>query len=319
MPAVALVSLLFAGAAIGGSPASATTVAYVKGKEVWVSTLDGKKKKRISTGQGDWRQVTAADNGRILGVRLQKNKISQLSRIQLWSGTGRVLSQGPLPYKLRPWSLYAAPVGLDLTSDGRLLAFGFSGYTGVVPNASFFDGYHVVNSDNRILNVELELNGDRPSMYGRQAVVANGSIISVQRRSSAPFGSDFDAIADTAGTGLNLTRADISANGRMLAFDLAAGPAGNDRIGLVSISGVTPPVTIGARVDCFLPAVGDAGDVSLSQDGSRIAWRDRQGVKVAGVPKGLGDPCRFSSRPVLIAKNASYPSIGGARFRDLAR
>jgi hypothetical protein len=212
------------------------------------------------------------------------------------------------------------PGRLDLTSDGRLLAFGFSGYTGVVPDASFFDGYHVGTSDIKILNVELELNGEWPSMYRRQAVVANGSTISIQQRASAPFGSDYDPIVETAGTGLNLNRSDISANGRLLAFEFGAtSPAGDDRIGLVSISGVTPPVTVGARVDCFLPTVGDAGDVSLSQDRSRIAWKDRQGVKVAGVPKGLGDPCRLSSRPVLIAKNASSPSIGGARFRDPVR
>jgi hypothetical protein len=311
--------MLFLGATVAASPASATTIAYVKGKEVWVSTLDGKKKKRISTGQGDWRQVSAADGGRILGLRLQAGKISQLSRIQLWSRSGKVLSRGPLPYKFRSWSLYAAPIGMDLTADGRLLAFGFSGYTGVVPNASFFDGYHVISAENKLVNVDFELNGEWPSMYGRQAVVADGSTIAVQRRAIAPFGSEYDPIIETAGTGLNLNRSDISANGRLLAFELRADPAADDRIGLVSISGVTPPVTVGARVDCFLPTVGDASDVTLSQDGSRIAWADRQGVKVAGVPKSLGSPCRFSSRPVLIARNADSPSIGGARFRDFVR
>jgi hypothetical protein len=317
--AVALVLTILLVSLAAAPRAGATTLTYVKGKEVWVSTLDGKKKKRLSSGQGDWRQVAAADNGRILGLRLQAGKISQLSRIQLWSRSGRVLSRGPLPYKFRSWSLYAAPIGMDLSADGRLLAFGFSGYTGVVPNASFFDGYHVVSALNKLVNVDFELNGEWPSMYGRQAVVADGSTIVVQRRATAPFGSDYDPIIETAGTGLNLNRSDVSANGRLLAFELRADLASVDRIGLVSISGVTPPVTVGARVDCFLPAVGDARDVTLSQDGSRIAWADRQGVKVAGVPKTLGSPCRFSSRPKLIARNATSPSIGAASFRDLAR
>lgn len=299
--------------------ADASTVAYIKGNEVWVSTLDGKKKKRISAGQGDWRQVVASDNGRILGIRLRAGKISQLSKMQLWNQRGKVISQGPLPYTNRPWSSYAAPVGLDLSSDGVFAAFGYSGYTGIVPNASFFRGHHVVNADNKVLNVELGLFGEWPTMFGRRAVVAEGSVVYIQRAAGAPFGRDYDPLLEIAGSGLDLTRSDISATGRLVSFDLQAPVAELDRIGLVSISGVNPPATVGARVDCYLPTVGDASYSTLSQDGTRIAWADRQGVKVAGVPKTLGDPCRFSSKPVLIARGATSPSIGGASFRDLNR
>jgi hypothetical protein len=65
-------------------------------------------------------------------------------------------------------------------------------------------------------------------------------------------------------------------------------------------------------VDCFLPAVGIAKEVSLSQDGTRIAWTDDQGLKVAGAPVGAADPCTLSSPPVVISPTATQGSIGGA-------
>jgi hypothetical protein len=65
-------------------------------------------------------------------------------------------------------------------------------------------------------------------------------------------------------------------------------------------------------VDCFLPAVGRATGVSISQDATRIAWKDDQGVKVAGAPTTAADPCVFSSPPVIISATGSHPSIGGA-------
>jgi len=311
---IALVAVLVAGSFGSTSQAGASSIAYIEGSEVWVSNLDGSKKTRLSSGEGDWTEVTAADGGRMLGVRHEAGKISQLSNMQLWDSKGEVLSQGPLPYRNRAWSSYAAPIGLDLSSDGVFLAFGYSGYTGVVPNASFYFGHHVVNADNKVLNVELDLDGEWPSMFGRRAVIADGSVISIQPEGTGPFGTDYDPLVDTAGTGLDLARSDISANAKLMTFDLLADDPGNDRIGIVSISGVTPPVAVGGSVDCYLPTVGDASDSTLSQDGKWISWADAEGVKVAGVPNSLADPCQFSSPPVVVSPTGKSPSIGGADF-----
>jgi hypothetical protein len=298
-------------------PASSASLAYVAGNEVWVSTLDGKQKTRLSGGEGDWRAVTAADGGRILGVRLESGKIFQLSRIQLWNENGRVISRGPLPSESTGWSSYVAPVGLDLSSDGVFLAYGYSGYTGVVPNAFFFSGHYVVNSDTKTLIQPIGQGGyEWPTLFGRRVVAASGSQAVIQAPGSGPFGTTFTPIVETSGTGLDLARTDIAAGGRVLALDLQA-DSGNDRIAIVSISGVEPPVTVGASVDCFIPSVGDASNASISQDGSRIAWEDDRGVMIAGVPKSLGDPCVFSSAPVRISAAGSSPSIGGAAFSNL--
>jgi hypothetical protein len=289
----------------------------VSGNEIWVSTLDGKQKTRLSGGEGDWRAVTAADGGRILGVRLEAGKIFQLSRIQLWNESGKVISQGPLPSENAGWSSYVAPLSLDLSSDGVFLAYGYSGYTGIVPNAFFFSGHYVVNSDTKTLIQPIGQGGyEWPTMFGRRVVAAFGSTTVIQAPGSGPFGTGFAPIVETSGTGLDLARTDISATGRVLALDLQS-DSGNDRIAILSISGVEPPVTVGASVDCFIPSVGDASNASISQDGKRIAWEDDRGVLVAGVPNSLADPCVFSSAPVLISANGSSPSIGGAAFSTL--
>ena len=151
-------------------------------------------------------------------------------------------------------------------------------------------------------------------MFGRRVVVADGNIIAIQPDGTSPLDNTYDPLVDVSGTGLELARSDIAANAKIMTFDLQADDPADDRIGIVSISGVAPPVEVGASVDCFLPTVGDASDSTLSQDGKWIAWTDAEGLKVAGVPTTLADPCQFSSPPVVISSTAKSPSIGGADF-----
>ena len=123
------------GTIVGGVPlASAGSIAYIDGHEVWVSTFDGSRKERLSSGENQWQEVAAADNGRIIAARNEAGKISQLTQIQLWENNGQVISQGPLPSKTG-WTSYAAPLSLDLTSDGVFAVYGYSGQTGFYPTA----------------------------------------------------------------------------------------------------------------------------------------------------------------------------------------
>src|SRR5262249_56497516 len=140
----ALTGLLLGTLVGGASVASAAgSIAYVDGHEIWVSTFDGSHKERLTSGENQWQAVAAADNGRIIGVRNEPGKIAQLAQIELWENNGQVISQGPLPSKAG-WSSYAAPLSLDLTSDGVFAVYGYSGYTGVVPSAIFSEGHYAI-------------------------------------------------------------------------------------------------------------------------------------------------------------------------------
>ncbi len=103
---------------------------------------------------------------------------------------------------------------------------------------------------------------------------------------SNPFTTTWTPIIDVSGTGLTLRRTDVAATGRLAADRAGIADPGDDKIAALSLSGIDAPVTVGATTDCFLPTVGEASDPTISQDGTRIAWKDSQGVKVRRRPDG---------------------------------
>jgi hypothetical protein len=315
---IALVGPLL-GTIAGGVPAaSAASIAYIDGNEVWVSTLDGSRKERLSGGENQWEAVAAADNGRIIAARIEAGKISQLAGIQLWENNGQVISQGPLPSKLG-WTSYVAPLSLDLTSDGVFAVYGYSGQTGFYPTATFDRGHYAILADTKTNGEPIGQSGYTwPTTFGRRVIAGNGGLVSVQAAdTSSPFSTTWSTLLDTAPTGLNLHRADVAANGRLVGLDLSDSTLTTEKIAVVAINGIDTPATFPAAVDCFIPAAGAASDVTFSQDGTLMAWKDDQGVKVAGVPTTTADPCAFSSPPVVISPTGSSPSIGGADVSQL--
>lgn len=304
---------------MGGVPlAAAGSIAYIDGNEVWVSALDGSRKERLSNGENEWRTVAAADNGRIIGERIEAGKISQLARTQLWESNGQVISQGPLPSK-PGWTSYAAPLSLDLTSDGVFAVYGYSGQVGFFPTATFEKGHYAILSDTKANLEPIGQSGYTwPTTFGRRVVAASGSQVVVQAAdSSNPFATTWSPLLDTAGTGLELQRTDVAANGKLVGLELTGDGGATEKVGVISIAGVDAPAGFPATVDCYIPAAGNARSVTFSQDGTRIAWKDDQGVKVAGVPTTAADPCVFSSAPVVISATGSSPSIGGADIAQL--
>lgn len=314
----ALAGLLL-GAIVGGVPlAAAGSIAYIDGNEVWVSSFDGSRKERLSSGENEWRTVAAADNGRVIGERIEAGKISQLSRLQLWESNGQVISQGPLPSK-SGWTSYVAPLSLDLTADGIFAIYGYSGQRGLFPTATFEKGHYAILSDTK---ANLEPIGQTgytwPTTFGRRVVAASGSQVVVQAAdSSNPFWTTWSTLLDSSGTGLELHRADVAANGKLVGLELTGDSGATEKVGVISIAGVDAPATFPAAVDCYLPAAGKARGVTFSQDGTQIAWKDEQGVKIAGVPTTAADPCVFSSPPIVISATGSSPSIGGADIAQL--
>ena len=144
-------------------------------------------------------------------------------------------------------------------------------------------------------------------------IAHDGEIADVQSAAST-YGTEFVPWLDTSTTGLALRRTDIAANGQLAAIELVQWNGGSQSIGkiaVISIAGPDQPPIFGA-VDCYLPASGIAGEVSLSQDATRVAWKDGDGLKVAGAPAGGADPCALSAPPIVISPTATQGAIGGA-------
>lgn len=313
--AAALAGLAAAGAA------QAASVAYIDDREVWLSSLDGAAKVRLSAGEGRWLDVAQADGGRVIGVQNEPGKISQLSRFTIWEPDGSIAHQGPLPYR-SDWAawLLAAPLSLDLTADGRAAVFGYSA-SSLFPPFSFNRGFVVMPFNNGLINTELTRSGrERPTLAADRVIAVSGS--SVQRQNAeagVPYTENFSTWF-TLGlpSGSELRRVDVAANAGAVAWEIDGGSAANQVIDVAPLPGglaAEPNYPAG----CRLQTAGGGRDVSLSQDATRIAWRDDGGVKVAGIPVFTGaDACQLSAPPVVISPTGTHPSIGGADAAAIA-
>jgi hypothetical protein len=297
--------------------ASGASIAYIDAGEVWLSSLDGTQKVRLATpvvnGAGateKWLAVAASDNGRIVAVRNEPGKTSRLSWFKVWEPDGTSTVEGPLNAP-SGWTVYVYPLGLDVTADGNHMVYGFSNSSSCCP-MTFAQGTYVRPVTNSPLDPIVISGQEEPTLFGSRVIAHSGATINVQDASTT-YGPDFTPWVDVSATGLELRRTDIAANGQLAAAELEQWTGGGKttgKIAVVSIQGVDQPPT--PTVDCFMPASGVAGEVSLSPDATRIAWTDGEGLKVAGTPATAADPCALTSPPVVISPTASQGAIGGA-------
>ena len=302
---------------IPGAGAAAATVAYLDQGEVRLASDDGTRKRTLAGPTADgrvWLELAQADNGRVLAVRREPNKIAPLNTFTLWGPGGDQLYEGSL--KVPPgWSTSAFPVSLDLTADGRNVVYGYSNTSGFYPNTIFETGTYVMYADRTPATEPFRIAGRQwPTTAGDRLVVAEGGIISTQSPApQAPYGTDFDPWIDTAPTGLDLQRTDVSANGAVAAAELVTWNDGEMNTGKIAM---LPVGTLGGELqpgDCFLPTQGVATDATMSADGKLVAWHDDRGIVVAGKPDFSGaEPCVLTRAPVVISATGTRPSFGSA-------
>jgi hypothetical protein len=302
--------------------AGAASIAYVDGGEVWLSSLDGTQKVRLaapvvnSEGKTEnWLAVAASDSGRIVAARNVPGRMSSFSWFKVWEPDGTSTVEGPLNAP-SGWTVYVYPLGFDLTADGKHMVYGYSNSSSCCP-ITFARGTYVRPVSNSVLPPIVVSGQEHPTLLGNRVIAHSGATVNVQDAVATTYGTDFTPWLDVSGTGLELRRTDLAANGQLAAIELEQWNGGSQAIGkiaVVSTQGVDQGLT--GAVDCFVPASGIAKDVSLSADATRIAWTDGAGLRVAGTPTTAADPCVLTSPPVVISATASQGAIGGA---DVAR
>ena len=300
--------------------AGAASIAYVDGGDVWLSSLDGGKKVRLATpvvnsdgATEKWLAVAQSDNGRIVAARNVPGRIARFSWFKAWEPNGTSTVEGPLNAP-SGWAIYVYPLGFDVTADGSHMVYGYSNSSACCP-ISFAQGTYVRPVTNSVLD-PINISGqEHPTLFGNRMIAHTGGTANVQGTSAPPYGTDFTPWLDLSGTGLDLRRTDVAANGQLAAIELEQWDAGTQttgKIAVLAIQGVDQPPTFPAAVDCFVPTAGVATEASLSPDATRIAWTDDGGLKVAGTPTTDADPCQLTSPPVVISPTASQGAIGGA-------
>lgn len=306
-----MVSMVFA------AETQADSVAYLDKGGVWVSSLNGKKKRKVSGKTKDrkvWTELAQADNGRIIAVRRQPGKVSNLNAFRLWGPTGERIYDGHLGYEPN-WDSYAYPLELDLTADGRFAAYGYSVSRYGYPVGTLQRGTYVTYADRHLSQPFKIVGQERPTTVGSRLVTGWGSeqINFQSGGGKPPFANSFRPWLGVADIGLDLQRTDVAANRKTIAIELARwGPRGPTDGGVLMgrIKGLGGSMSAG----CELPAKGVAEDVSLSRNGTSIAWHDRRGVVVSGAPTfGGSQTCKLKRRVKVISKTGKQPSIGNAR------
>jgi hypothetical protein len=230
----------------------------------------------------------------------------------VWEPNGTSTVEGPLNAP-SGWTVYVYPLGFDVTADGVHMVYGYSnsGFCCPIP---YEQGTYVRPVTNSSLD-PIKVSGEQhPTLFGNRMIAHTGGTANVQDTSAAPYGTDFTPWIDSSGSGLELRRTDVAANGQLAALELEQWDTGSQTIGKIAVvatQGVDQSPTFPAAVDCFMPTAGVATDTSLSPDATRIAWTDDGGLKVAGVPTTAADPCALTSLPVVISPTASQGAIGG--------
>jgi hypothetical protein len=297
--------------------AHAASIAYVDNGEAWLSSLDGTQKVRLaapvvnaSGATEKWLDIAASDSGRIVAVRNEPGKTAKLSWFKVWEPDGTSTVEGPLN-ALNGWALYAYPLSLDLTADGKHMVYGYS-VSGFCCPTGFARGTYVRPVTNSPLD-PISLSGwEDPTLFGDRVIAHSGTTIYAQD-AGTPYGSSFTPWLDTDGVGLDLRRTDVAANGRLVAIAGEQWNGGTQTVGkiaVLSMNGIEQGLL--ARVNCFVPVSGVAKDPSVSQDAGTIAWNDGQGLKSAGAPVSAADPCEMTSPAVVISPTGEHASIGGA-------
>ncbi len=316
--AVLLIASAFL-AVFAAAPAQAD-VAYVGAdKEVWISSLDGAIKERLSAGEGEgevkWFDTAQSDTGWVVGVRNIPGRIAQYATFTVWNPQGAAIYNGPLAGEVGGLSAY--PLSLDLTNDGRGIIYGFSRFQQWYGGSSLTEGHYFLPSETVVSPVNgplKQINKRYPTLFGGTRVVAaldrtlNGvqDTGSIASETFVPW-LDFSGV-EVHLVGVRLRRTDVAASGTVIAFEVTDGDYTVKRIGVAPVSALGGTFGTG---DCFLPTDGNATSVSLSQDGSAIAWEDSGGVKVGGIPDFSGaEPCVLTRPAVTIAAGGRFPSIG---------
>ena len=298
--------------------AGATSIAYIDGGEVWLSSLDGAQKVRLAThvvnGAGEtekWLAVAASDSGRIVAARNVPGRISRFSWFKVWEPDGTSTVEGPLNAP-NGWASYVYPLGFDVTPDGKHMIYGYSN-SGFCCPQSFGQGTYVRPVTNSSLDPIVISGAEDPTLFGNRVIAHSGAVVNVQDAATT-YGTNFAPWIDVSASGLELHRTDVAANGALAALELEQWDTGSQTIGKIawwrrraSIRRRRSPWTASS------PRRGRPRGVPVGRrDADRV--EGRRGLKVAGTPTSGADPCELTSPPAVISATASQGAIGGANI-----
>ncbi len=312
-----------AAAACAGAPAAVAatpTVAYIDGNNLWFAAADGSQKRQITTTgttERPFQVPSQAPDGSTVAARKETFDTGRSERPVLYryGADGTMTHANVMPVSAGA-GLPVYPMGLDMDWEGRAVAYGYS-YCGFACT-SLYRGYWLTFSDNQGAypsNPQGQSDAFFPTFYGKRIISSDsgGSIFVQPDVPEAPFTNSYQGWLSGPDNNLNFRRAEVAMTGRQVAIEWSSRTSGDPTNGIYvgEHAGTIPGSLSGI---CKLPTVGSSGDVTFSYDGTLVAWRDDQGVKVAGAPNLAAgtDDCVLSAPVRIISATGKAPHLGGA-------
>ena len=304
-------------ACVAAPSAHAASVAYSEGGNIVLASPDGASKLALTTdGTPVAPYYTAAQSANGVTVAARQEQFDSMRAVlHAWSAAdGRETAANVMPRN----ALYTdtvMPIRLDIDAAGKTVAFGYStcGIGGCINRTN---GYWLTFADHGPANPSSPQGSTglvAPSFHGNRIVSSDTFKIMAQEAINAPFNDGHAGWIDPGNAGARFWAAEVRPDGKAIALEFSAPETGFGVV-LAAADGALGGAT---ELKCFLPAAGDAQDVSWSPDGTMLAWADDEGVKVARAPDlsqppAAGDECVLGSAPKVLSATGVDPNFGGA-------
>ena len=309
LPLSVLVALLVALAV--AAPASASSVAYIDGHNLWYSSPDGARKVQVTSGgteDASWQVPSMGRDGKTVVVHRDTFEGgSKRPVLYLYGADGKLVTANVMPVYSGAIGGAVYPIGLDMDWNSNAVAYGYQ-YCGFACQ-SLYRGYWLTFSDNQgayPTNPQGASDAFNPTFYGTRVVSSDsgGDIFVQPDVPEAPFTSSYQGWLIHA-TGFYLSRVEVSPANNQLSIEWLQ-DGGGKGISIAQHGGTVPSELVAG---CDLPDGGqpDRPDVLARRRPDGLARRrGHQG-------RGRAEPCRGHRRV-----HAQRPGARDLRHRHAA-
>jgi hypothetical protein len=317
-------SLLIAAAALAlAAPAHAASVAYIDDNNLWLSSPDGAQKVQLTQGGTSdypWGSPSQGPDGVTVVAHNDtfddNGTATHRPVLYRYGANGKLEAANVMPvYAGATIPVY--PIGLDMDWSSNAVAYGYS-YCGFACKTTY-KGFWLTFSDQQSAypsNPQGQSDAYFPTFYGKRVVSSDsGGRIFVQPHvNEAPFTSSYQMWLSF--DGFRLSRAEVSMTGNLVAvewtaYDPSTYAVTGEGISIGRHQGQVPSALSDI---CDLETAANPVQLTFSYDGTQMAWKDDEGVKVAGVPNLAAgtQTCTLTAPPVVISATGRMPHFGGA-------